>query len=263
MNRQGVLQSLGAAAVGAAGPYFAMNWSRQPVGSYVQMGTSVTAGVTESASITPTIVGNRLNMLGINAGLHGACVGHHKFPEIDQRSLFSLVDALVSGDWSRQSVEADAGVKLSFSRLLTADLSKVTYLGLEYGTNDLAYCRPIGSNTDATCETFKGALNYSLKKLSAAFPRLRLFLIAPAWRLNFENLDSDTNPNEIGLFLKDYVDAMLDVAARHHVPCLDLWRTLGVNINNYKTFTFDGTHPTQEGSVRRGEVIASFVKATF
>jgi hypothetical protein len=75
----------------------------QPIGSYVQMGTSVTAGVTESASITLMIVANRLNMLGINAGLHGACVGQHTVPGMDQRSLCSSVDALVSHDWSRES----------------------------------------------------------------------------------------------------------------------------------------------------------------
>jgi lysophospholipase L1-like esterase len=35
-----------------------------------------------------------------------------------------------------------------------------------------------------------------------------------------------------------------------------------VNADNYKTLAFDGVHPTLEGARRRGEVVASFIKAT-
>jgi lysophospholipase L1-like esterase len=202
-------------------------------------------------------------MLGINAGFDGACVGHHKFPGLEHRALYSLVDAITSGDWTAQRAESVTSLKSHVSMLMTADFSKDTYLGLEYGTNDFNYSRPIGSDSDVSCDTFKGALNYSIKKLVAAFPRLRLFLITPAWRLNYADQDSDQYPNEIGLFLKQYVDGMLEIAALHHVPCLDMWRTLGLNIDNYKTFTFDGTHPNPDGARRRGEVIAAFIKATF
>jgi lysophospholipase L1-like esterase len=263
MGRRKFLQSLGVAAISAGATYWTVKKTSFSIGTYVQMGTSVTSGVTPSANITPSIVGDRLGMLGINAGMPGACTGQNKYPEIEYRSLYRLVDAIISGSWTAQKAEEDPSLKANLSRLMTADLSKVSYLGLEYGTNDFNYSRPLGANRDATCETFKGALNYSLKKLAVAFPRLRLFLITPAWRLNVEELDSDTHPNEIGLFLKEYVDGMLEIAALHHIPCLDMWRTLGLNIDNYKTFTFDGTHPNADGARRRGEVIASFIKAAF
>jgi lysophospholipase L1-like esterase len=42
-----------------------------------------------------------------------------------------------------------------------------------------------------------------------------------------------------------------------------MWRTLGVNATNYKSFTADGTHPNEAGAKRRGEVIASFINAAF
>jgi lysophospholipase L1-like esterase len=92
---------------------------------------------------------------------------------------------------------------------------------------------------------------------------LRLFLITPSWCTNFEDKDNDSHPNEIGAFLREYVDAMHDIGAVHHVPCLDMWRMLGVNADNYKSLTFDGVHPTPEGARRRGEAVASFIKATF
>lgn len=263
MNRRELLKYSGAAAISAGATYLAVKRPGFSRGTYIQMGTSITSGVVPDAGITPSIVGDRLGILGINAGMPGACTGHHKYPQIDNRSLYCLVDGIISGDWIAQRAEEEPSSKVSLSHLMTADLSKVTYLGLEYGTNDFNYARPLGTNSDATLETFKGALNYSLKKLAMAFPRLRLFLIAPAWRLNFEDLDSDIHPNEIGIFLKEYVDGMLDIASLHHVPCLDMWRTLGLNIDNYKTFTVDGLHPNEEGARRRGDVIASFIMATF
>jgi hypothetical protein len=41
-----------------------------------------------------------------------------------------------------------------------------------------------------------------------------------------------------------------------------MWRTLGLGgINNYKSFTFDGTPPNEAGAVRRGETIAAFMNS--
>jgi lysophospholipase L1-like esterase len=106
-------------------------------------------------------------------------------------------------------------------------------------------------------------VNYSIRKLLASFPHLHLFLIGPAWRLNFEDLDSDTHPNSRETFLREYVDAMIETAALNHIPCLDLWRTLGLGIHNYKSFTYDGTHPNAAGAIRRGEAIAAFMSSVF
>ena len=94
-------------------------------------------------------------------------------------------------------------------------------MGLEYGTNDFHFDRPIA---DGNCsrETFKGALNYSLQRLLAAYPKLRLFLITPAWLLNEDGSNSDEYPNSAGVFLKEYVDAMIRVAELNHIPCLDM-----------------------------------------
>jgi lysophospholipase L1-like esterase len=80
-------------------------------------------------------------------------------------------------------------------------------------------------------------VNYSIRKLLASFPHLHLFLIGPAWRLNFEDLDSDTHPNSRETFLREYVDAMIE--------------------------TYDGTHPNAAGAIRRGEAIAAFMSSVF
>jgi len=197
MDRRRFLQMMGVAAVSAGATYLALKAPRG--GCYLQMGTSVTSGIAERASITPAIVGERLGMLGINAALPGACAGQNLYPHMEFRSLYCLVDAITSRDWTLQEAETEPN-KAQVARLKTADFATVTYLGLEYGTNDFRYSRPIGSSGDSTRETFKGGLNYSLHRLALAFPQLRLFLITPSWCTNFEDKDSDSHPNEIGAF---------------------------------------------------------------
>jgi hypothetical protein len=40
-----------------------------------------------------------------------------------------------------------------------------------------------------------------------------------------------------------------------------MWRTPW--INNYKLFTYDGTHPNGAVAIRRGEAIAAFINSVF
>jgi lysophospholipase L1-like esterase len=114
-----------------------------------------------------------------------------------------------------------------------------------------------------TRETFGARLTYSTRRLLATYPQLHLFLITPAWFLNFQDQDSDTHPNSRGTYLREYVDAVVETASLNHIPSLDMWRTLGLGINNYKQFTYDGTHPNEAGAIRRGEAIAAFINSVF
>jgi lysophospholipase L1-like esterase len=264
MDRRSFLLNLGISGSAILASYWLTHRTHFSGGYYIQMGTSVTAGFAPTTSLTPTVVGDRLGIPALNVGFHGACAGMHKFPDLNPVSLYSLVDAIVSGDWSQQlALFKNEQRDIGLSRLMTANFKAGTYIGLEYGTNDFHYDRPIGSDNDFSKETFKGALNYSIQKFLTAYPSTRLFLIAPPWTLNQDNLDSDHNPNSIGVFLKEYVDAMIKISELNHIPCLDMWRLLGINKNNYLTFFPDGTHPNTEGARRRGEMIASFMNSVF
>ena len=275
MNRRSFLQNLGLVSGTAATTYWVTKWENRPKpappiqlrGIYVQMGTSVTAGLHgPGANMTPITVGSRLNLAPVNVGFDGACTGTLNLPGLDEFSLSWLVEAIISDDWSPQEralAAHDPIVATTLAKLREVDFNIVTHLGLEYGPNDFTLGMPIGVSTDSTKETFKGSLNYAIKRLMTSFPQLRLFLIAPSWRLNFEEKDSDTHPSAKGIFLREYVDAMIEMAALNHVPCLDMWRTLGLNINNYKKLTYDGTHPNEDGAIRRGESIAGFINSVF
>jgi lysophospholipase L1-like esterase len=264
VDRRSLLQNLGLIGATAGTTYWlARPKPVRPRGIYVQMGTSITAGLhAPGAYMTPVVVGSRLNLVPMNIGFDGACAGIYGNSN-NPVSLCSLVDAIISGNWSSQersmTHEPDS---LIVARAKSIDFTTVTHLGLEYGTNDFTLCAPLGK-LDNDVTTFKGSLNYSIQKFLSAFPELRLFLMTPAWRLNFEELDSDLHPNEKGIFLREYVDAILEVASFNRVPCLDLWRKLSTNLRNFRTFTGDGTHPNGAGAIRRGEMIAAFIGATF
>jgi hypothetical protein len=49
----------------------------------------------------------------------------------------------------------------------------------------------------------------------------------------------------------------------NHIPCLDMWRDLGINRYNYKNFSLDGAHPNAVAAKKRGETIASFIDRKF
>ncbi len=240
LSRRSLLKGIGAAGVGIGAAGVALWHSRSGAASkgvYVQMGTSITAGLrAPGAYQTPWIVGERLHMDAVNVGFEGACAAIGIRGDYDQISLYALSTAIVSGDWFAQdstiprlSREEDAAglgeTKPPILRKLKAvDFSRVTHLGLEYGTNDFTLNAPMGKNTDTSGTTFKGALNYSVQRLITAHPTMKLFFITPAWFLDYADRDTNLYPNKASFFVRDYVDAMLEIADLKGIKCLDMWR---------------------------------------
>jgi hypothetical protein len=155
MDRRGFLRSLGLVGLTAGITYGLARRTHFSGGYYVQMGTSVTSGggishsggTTKFGHIAPVVVGDRLGMPALNVGFPGSCAGEHKFPKLNPTSLYCLVDSIIANDWSLQIASIDDQTRqTSLSRLMTAGFPTVTHLGLEYGTNDFHYDRPIGAD---------------------------------------------------------------------------------------------------------------------
>jgi hypothetical protein len=67
-------------------------------GSYVQMGTSITAGLrAPDAYRSPAIVGEMLGITAFNVGFEGSYVGPGLNPDADEFSLLRLSQAIAAG----------------------------------------------------------------------------------------------------------------------------------------------------------------------
>jgi lysophospholipase L1-like esterase len=217
------------------------------------MGTSITAGFHGPGSyLSPYIVGERLNLLPINAGFDGASAAPCNRKYWDDFCLARLVQAINARNWSAQDSSIgfmNAANKLSLSNLKATRFGEVTYLGLEYGVNDFTLSVPV--------DIFLESIRTAAKILLSDFPKIRLFTIGPTWNPNA------ARQNDAGVQLVDYSGAMADVSHDLGIPFLDMMTELALNDANVSFFTFDGTHPNETGARVRGEMTASFILKVF
>ncbi len=82
---------------------------------------------------------------------------------------------------------------------------------LEGGRNDYNQSVPIGTNTDTSTKTFKGALNTLIDGLRAKYPDAMLMCVT-VW-------ENGTKANSIGNVCSDYGKAMMEICRLKGVPC--------------------------------------------
>ena len=154
------------------------------------------------------------------------------------------------------------------ARLAAVDWSTVDYIVAAYGTNDYGSPDvPLGTTTDTTGATFKGAINYAVNKICTAYPNIKILFVSPIWRSRYnsgDGNDSDVYANSRGNYLLDFVDAMKEMSALNKMPCVDMYRTSGINKYNGATLLSDGLHPVAGvGYQRIAEKIAAGLVANW
>ncbi|AZA49748.1 SGNH/GDSL hydrolase family protein [Chryseobacterium carnipullorum] len=132
---------------------------------------------------------------------------------------------------------------------MSNDLDIIT---VHAGVNDVSGGIAIGSNSDTTNATFKGALNVTYKGLIKKYLGKKIGIITPIQRQN----NSDLLP---------YVDAIKDVAKIYGIPVLDLNAGCGLcpDIPEVKAAYFDdiGLHPNRAGHKVFANKILSFLES--
>ncbi|MDP2495851.1 SGNH/GDSL hydrolase family protein [Shimia thalassica] len=219
----------------------------------VFLGDSITQG-SNTYDWTP-IVGEATGADVINGGCGGTTWGEHQSDEDKgELSAYKLAEAVLSGNWidpkaAADRLQLDDGNALRpahIEALAALDWSDVDYVVLSFGTNDFSAALPIGSDSDATGATFKGAINKTITDLLTAHPALQLMMVTPLWRarVDVSGDDSNVTPNSAGGFLQEYADAIKSRAKAFQIPVYDLHSKSGINIVNWETFMPDGLHPT-------------------
>lgn len=123
------------------------------------------------------------------------------------------------------------------------DVDIISFWG---GTNDWSNDVPLGdfdteiAKTTSDATTFYGACIECVKKIITLYPTKRIFCVGTTPR--YINVDADEysndTPNNINLYLLDYVDALKKVAEYFGLPFLDLYRTSGINKLNISQYMF-------------------------
>lgn len=135
------------------------------------------------------------------------------------------------------------------------------------GTNDFGLSLPVGDDVNSTNHNeLRGALNKLLEMLVTEFPNTQIIMATPMQRNTGHEAPKEPveglGPNEQGLYLIDYVNAIKDACEKYSIPCLDMYNVSGLNMVNARELTRngDGLHPTKEyGEKKLSKIIAKFI----
>jgi lysophospholipase L1-like esterase len=167
-------------------------------------------------------------------------------------SMVGIVDALESEDWTNQEAYAssiDALVAKRLAVLEAIDFSEVDIVTIEYGTNEYGYTQD-DPNNPLNTYTYGGAIRYSIEKLLSLYPQLKICFFTPIFRyFPDDSEDSDTHVHpSMGGKLTDNVATMKSVATEYKLPCIDMYYTCGINLQNWTYYlNADGLHPNSYG----------------
>ncbi len=216
----------------------------------------------------PNIAGKLLGCNLINCAIGGTRMALHQITpnDYDAFSAYNLAEAVVSGNWTRQDAAAiairdntgDDNVYI-VNRMKAINWALVDFIVLGFGTNDLTggTC-PIGTNSDNTGTTIKGAMNLFLSKIQTAFPKIEILVITPIYR-NIEGVSSDTyaNGRTPPVTMRNIIDAEEEIAKINHIDVLTMYDTLGMNAKTLTTYTVDGTHLSDFGAQKYALKVAN------
>lgn len=205
------------------------------------LGDSITEGVGVSRAENRfcDLLSSEYGILTVNHGISGTRIARQKTPSVypdHDKDFISRVDDL----------DGDADVIMVFG-----------------GTNDYGHGdAPMGTMGDRTPYTFYGALHTLYTALITRFPQALIVVMTPLHRLN-ENALTDENGRRRAGTLRDYVNAIREVAEYYSLPVLDLYKDSGMQPQVpviQQMYVPDGLHPNDAGHEILKNMIYGFLK---
>ena len=144
---------------------------------------------------------------------------------------------------------------------MAADADVVVVFG---GTNDYGHGdAPFGTISDTDRSTFCGSVRRLMEILTRRYPDATLIFMTPARRPGDDNPSCSPSRYVPGLPLKEYVDAIKEIAKDFPVAVLDLYTQLGIDPNHEDdrvAYTADGLHFNDAGHRVIAQTLCSFLE---
>lgn len=215
-------------------------------------------GATRDQTSVPAYAAAYTGATIYNVGFGGCRMSVHPTAGYAAFSMWALAEAVATGTWTTQDAQASSGADYfpeQLALLKSIDFSTVDEIVIHYGTNDFAANVQIdnGSNTTST-STVCGALRYSIQKILGAYPKIKIFVSLPIYRM-WNSVGADTYTNGLGKKLPEYNAAMQTVAESYNLPAIDGYGKLGINSLNDSAYSSDGTHLNDLGRQIFGQLI--------
>jgi lysophospholipase L1-like esterase len=141
----------------------------------------------------------------------------------------------------------------------STNLSDYDIITIEGGTNDFKLNVEIGTisamGSNFNKDTTVGALQSAIEYIFRNKPTAKILVILDPQRNN-ANYDIYYT-NSAGYKLKDYLNAIQNVAMLYGIPVCDWYSTSGINNLSMSTFLEDGLHPNAIGYERLGELVVN------
>lgn len=233
-------------------------------------GDSLT-GMFESPTDYPTYMSQLTGANCVNVGFSGTRMSTYQDLYVGM-SMYNLANSIASGNWTVQQDTIDQNSKTEWQAkkdlLASTNWNNVDGITIFFGTNDYGNGAYVNDEEGATESKSVGlSLGHILDTILTAYPHLQILVVTPIWRA-YSNVtgstqDSDVSPNTRGAYLIDYVDAEIEVARKHHIPVIDMYRTSQFSAKTSSLLLSDGTHPTLLGRKRIGNMIGEKIMQVF
>lgn len=193
-----------------------------------------------------------------NVGFGGCRMSVHPTTGYAAFSMWALADAITTGSYTTQDAQVSSGVDYfsqQLALLKTIDFNNIDEIIIHYGTNDFTGNVEIDNSADDDdTTTLCGALRYAIRKIKTTYPKIRIFISLPIYRM-WDNTGAEAYANSKGKKLREFGLAMADVASEFNCPVIDGYKALGVDSYNNAAFSIDGTHLNDYGRQAFGEYV--------
>lgn len=230
----------------------------------VFLGDSITQNLEEDGQSYPDIVSELTGVDAHNFGFGGTSLSTHPAESFDAYSFTSLTNAISTGDFTQQrEALSDPEIPEYFEEKLTnlesINWDEIDIVVVMYGAND--WGKPIENPADShDTNTFLGAGRTGVETILEKHPHVQFLFVPSIYRFwpDFDNVDSDTSENILGIKPYEYSEAIEELADEYNFPSTDTLDSLGINEYNRLLYfnDFDGTHPNALGTEKLGRMVA-------